>query len=93
MEAKKSDVSKAPAPIRIAFIALQFTILGLMLFATFADYYFPGPMPDWFDLVWPAMLATLFLSSGLLFRRDRELARCGFAIVIFIILLGLLAPA
>ena len=93
MEAKKPSVSKAPTPIRIAFIALLLTNLGLILFATFADNYFPVPVPDWWDRVWPVMLATLFLSSCLLIRRDRELARCGFAVVIFVILCGLLAPA
>ena len=92
----KPNVSKAPMPIRLAFIALEFTLLGLLLFAAFADYRHL-PMPDWLDRWWDPvlllMLATLFLASCLLIRRDRELARCGFAVVIFVILCGLLAPA
>ena len=92
----KPNVSKAPMPIRIAFIWLEFTLLGFLLFAVFADHLHIL-MPDWLDRVWDQifspMLTTLFVTSCLLIRRDPELARCGFAVAIFALLLPLLAPA
>ena len=89
----KQNVSKAPMPIRFAFIILLLANLGLILFATLADSYFPIHVPDWWGRVWLLMQAALFLASCLLINRDRELARCGFTVVIFVILVGLFAPA
>jgi hypothetical protein len=89
----KSSVSKAPIPIRLAFIALMFTFLGLCLLAAFAPNYLPS-MPVWF-VEWGMILmqATLLLASCLIRKRDPELARCGFTVVIATFLGVLLAPA
>ena len=93
MEAKNPVVSKAPVPIRMGFVALLFTTLGMVLFAMIADNYFPERMPDWWIQACSIILLTLFLSSCLLIERDLELALYGFAVVIFAILCSLLTPA
>jgi hypothetical protein len=79
----KPATSKAPMPIRLAFIALKFSTLALLV-VDFLRPHLPA-VPAW---AMTLLLATLSFSSCLLIKRDRELAHCGMAVVILGIFAG-----
>ncbi len=74
---KNPSEGKPCMPIRLAFIALTCTVLGQTLFAMFAPKYGIA-IPGWVFLL---LIVSLLLWSSILIKRDRILARCGFAVV------------